>query len=99
MRSLTSGTKKTVVWLLLVGMVFCLFAPLAWAAGNEEKVTNDFADYLLKILQGPVAKILAAVILFAMVISLYQGRYGTAIACGFSFLVLIFLPKLIEVFK
>jgi len=75
-------------------------APYVYAAvGNEEEVVNDFADFLIKILTGPISKILAAVILISGVWALLQGRTNVAVACAFAFLILMFLPKLIESFR
>ncbi|MFH1458698.1 MAG: hypothetical protein ABIG31_06035 [Candidatus Omnitrophota bacterium] len=79
--------------------VFTVIAPFVYAdigTGQEEKVVADFADFIINILTGPVSKILGAVLLIAGVIALLNGKQGVAIACGFGFMILMFIPKILE---
>ena len=49
----------------------------------------------MKILSGPVSKIIAVVLLLSAVLSLFKGQVGVAISCGVGFLLLMFIPKMI----
>ena len=94
----TFTLKVFVLSCLFLG-VFTLAAPCVFAqinTGQEQKVVADFADFLITILTGPVSKILAAVLLIAGVIALLNGKQGVAIACGFGFMILMFIPKILE---
>lgn len=85
--------------LCLVLGVFTTIAPFVYAdigTSQEQKVVSDFADFIINILTGPVSKILGAVLLIAGVIALLNGKQGIAIACGFGFMILMFIPKILE---
>lgn len=86
-----------VFFLILLG--FSLLAPLVYAdvgTTQEQQVVSDFATFVINILTGQVSKILAAVLLIAGVIALLNGKQGVAIACGFGFMILMFIPKILE---
>ncbi len=90
--------KMLALLCLVLGFV-TLVAPFVYAdigTGQEEKVVSDFADFIINILTGPVSKILGAVLLIAGVIALLNGKQGVAIACGFGFMILMFIPKILE---
>ena len=63
---------------------------------QEQQVVGDFATFIINILTGPVSKILGAILLIAGVIALLNGKQGVAIACGFGFMILMFIPKILE---
>lgn len=63
---------------------------------QEQQVVSDFATFIINILTGPVSKILGAILLIGGVIALLNGKQGVAIACGFGFMVLMFIPKILE---
>ena len=60
------------------------------------QVVSDFANFIINILTGPVSKILGALLLIGGVIALLNGKQGVAIACGFGFMILMFIPKILE---
>ena len=74
-------------------------APFVFAAistTEEQQVVSDFATFIINILTGPVSKILGAILLIGGVIALLNGKQGVAIACGFGFMILMFIPKILE---
>ena len=87
-----------VIVCLVLGFV-TVIAPYALADINtsqEQKIVGDFADFIINILTGPVSKILGAILLIAGVIALLNGKQGIALACGFGFMILMFIPKILE---
>lgn len=95
-------TKRVKMAFAIAGIFFAgvvYLAPSALALSGEVQVVNEFAEFLITILTGPVSKILAAVILITGVVNLFQGKTNIAVGCAFAFLVLMFLPKLLESFK
>jgi len=86
--------------------IFCLvlggltlMAPFVYASidtGQAQQVVGDFANFIINILTGPVSKILGAMLLIGGVIALLNGKQGVAIACGFGFMILMFIPKILE---
>jgi len=86
--------------ILLIVLGFAtLLAPYVLAdlnTGQEQQIVGDFADFIINILTGPVSKILGAMLLIAGVIALLNGKQGMAIACGFGFMILMFIPKILE---
>ena len=98
-----SGRRK---FLIRVFMMLCLaigilsaIAPFALAdisTSQEQQVVNDFATFIINILTGPVSKILGAILLIGGVAALLNGKHGIALACGFGFMVLMFIPKILQ---
>ena len=90
---------KTFGVLCLVLGLSMAIAPYVLAeisTSQEQQVVGDFATFIINILTGPVSKILGAVLLIGGVIALLNGKQGTAIACGFGFMILMFIPKILE---
>jgi type IV secretory pathway VirB2 component (pilin) len=99
------GNKKAMkifgIFLLILG--FCaVAAPFVHAdlTGSEQQtqVVGDFADFMINILTGPIAKLLAAVLLISGVVALLNGKQAVAVSCAFAFLILMFIPQLLKVF-
>ena len=85
--------------LCLVLGLSILSAPYVFAqisTTQEQQVVGDFATFIINILTGPVSKILGAILLIGGVIALLNGKQGVAIACGFGFMILMFIPKILE---
>lgn len=83
---------------LVLGLSMAL-APFVLAqisTTQEQQVVGDFATFIINILTGPVSKILGAILLIGGVIALLNGKQGVSIACGFGFLILMFIPKILE---
>ena len=90
---------KTLAVLCLVLGFSMVVAPYVLAdidTTQQQQVVTDFATFIINILTGPVSKILGAILLIAGVIALLNGKQGVAIACGFGFMVLMFIPKILE---
>jgi hypothetical protein len=66
------------------------------STSQEQQVIGDFATFIINILTGPISKILGAMLLIAGVLALLNGKQGLAIACGFGFMILMFIPKILE---
>ncbi|MBI3315088.1 MAG: hypothetical protein HYZ86_04040 [Candidatus Omnitrophica bacterium] len=70
---------------------------LAQAQGGDPvSVVSDFSTQAIAILKGPIAKTLAALVLLAGVGGLLRGRHKLALSCGAAFVILLFLPILLE---
>ncbi len=90
---------KTLAVLCLVLGFSMVVAPYVLAdidTTQQQQVVTDFATFIINILTGPVSKILGAILLIAGVIALLNGKQGVAIACGFGFMILMFIPKILE---
>ena len=91
---------------LRFGVAFCLaltvlttLSPFVLAqvdTSQQQQAVSDFANFIINILTGPVSKILGAMLLIGGVVALLNGKQGVAIACGFGFMVLMFIPKILE---
>jgi len=90
---------RTFAVLCLVLGLSMLAAPYVFAqisTTQEQQVVSDFATFVINILTGPVSKILGAILLIGGVVALLNGKQGVAIACGFGFMILMFIPKILE---
>jgi len=100
------GDVKRKSFILKTFAVLCLVLGLSMAVApfvfaeisttQEQQVVSDFATFIINILTGPVSKILGAILLIGGVIALLNGKQGVAIACGFGFMILMFIPKILE---
>lgn len=90
--------KTFAVLCLVLGfsMAVAPFVLAAISTTEEQQVVSDFATFIINILTGPVSKILGAILLIGGVIALLNGKQGVAIACGFGFMILMFIPKILE---
>ena len=90
---------KSIAVLCLVLGLSIIAAPYVFAqisTSQEQQVVGDFATFIINILTGPVSKILGAILLIGGVIALLNGKQGIAIACGFGFMILMFIPKILQ---
>ena len=93
-----SAHRIFIVLCLVLGIAATI-APYVLAQINtsqEQQVVGDFANFIINILTGPVSKILGALLLIGGVMALLNGKQGVAIACGFGFMILMFVPKILE---
>ena len=79
-------------FLLLISLQHPVFSQ----AEDPEQVVSQNADKIITILKGPVSKLLAAIILLAGVAGLLRGRHKIALSCGVAFVVLLFLPIILQ---
>jgi len=97
-----SSKRRAVRIFAVLGLVLgilAMAAPYVLAQmdmSQERQVVGDFANFVINILTGPVSKILGAMLLIGGVIALLNGKQGVAIACGFGFMILMFIPKILE---
>lgn len=87
------------MFLRIVLMLF-LSASQVFAEDAQDVVTatNDFSTKMLTIFKGPLVKILAGIVLFVGVGGLLRGRYQVAVSCGVAFVLLLFLPIILQYF-
>ena len=82
--------------LFLTAVVMPGLALAQQAQDDPMSAVSDFSTQMIAILKGPIAKILAAIILLAGVGGLLRGRHRLAVSCGVAFVILLFLPMLLE---
>ena len=81
----------------IVKTMLMLFVNISMALADDPlEVSKDFSKQMIDIVKGPVIKVLAAVVLLVGVASLLQGKHKLAVSCGAAFLLLLFLPILLE---
>ena len=75
---------------LILILIFVSIPGLALAqqqsTGDPLAVTSEFSTKMVDILKGPIAKILAALVLLAGIAGLLRGRHKLALSCGAAFL-------------
>ncbi len=89
-------TQRVLTFVLFLTALCLPGLALAQAQGDPMSVVSDFSTQMIAILKGPIAKILAALILLAGVGGLLRGRHKLALSCGAAFVILLFLPILLE---
>ena len=83
-------------WLIMVQVFLLTMVSKVWAesAGDPQADVERYSTKMIAILKGPIAKVLAVVILLACVGALLRGRHKLAISCAIAFIVLLFLQML-----
>ncbi|MBF0485813.1 MAG: hypothetical protein HQL16_04790 [Candidatus Omnitrophica bacterium] len=59
---------------------------------------GNLSAFIVTIITGPVAKIIALVLLLVGIWKIINKDYGTAVGCILALLVLIFLPQILTIF-
>ena len=89
--------KKIVLALCLaLGLLTAIGGVYAQTTGDVESSVGTVSSSLLRILSGPVAKVVAAFLLIMTVVNLLKGKYGIAVASGLGFVILVLLPMFIS---
>ncbi len=60
---------------------------------------NSLAKFIIAVVTGPIAKILALLFLVAAIWKIVHKDYGSALGCVLALLALVFLPQILGVFK
>lgn len=76
--------------------IFLLNVIVTVFADDPQQVVDDFSQKSILMLKGPIAKLLGAVILLTGVASLLRGRHKLAMSCAVAFVMLLFLPILLD---
>lgn len=85
----------------LLGLIMVWTANVWAQSGSEERTVTEFngmAEFMVKVMTGPVAKILALVFLLVGVWKIINKDYGAAVGCVLALLALVFLPNLLGIF-
>ncbi|MBF0330937.1 MAG: hypothetical protein HQL17_03305 [Candidatus Omnitrophica bacterium] len=84
-------------------MQACIFTTLASAqeTGMETETKQQFEDlskFIVTVMTGPVAKIIALILLLVGIWKIIHKDYGSAVGCVIALLTLVFLPQILNVF-
>lgn len=94
MKQVIRGAALITAWLTPV---------VAWAqeSGMETETRTQFdnlSKFIVTVMTGPVAKIIALVLLLVGIWKIIHKDYGSAVGCVIALLALVFLPQLLGVF-
>ena len=81
---------------LVMFNVFFLTLVSSVLADDPKAMVTDYSTKMIEILQGPVSKLFGAIILLVGASALLRGRHAIAISCGLAFVMLLFLPILLQ---
>jgi type IV secretory pathway VirB2 component (pilin) len=93
--------KRVIRW---TGVVAAWLSPIAaWAqeSGMETETKTQFdnlSKFIVTVMTGPVAKIIALILLLVGIWKIIHKDYGSAVGCVIALLALVFLPQLLGVF-
>ena len=88
------------VIVFLMGLLMPVIA-LAQESGMEAETKTQFdnlSKFMVTIMTGPVAKIVALVLLLVGIWKIVNKDYGAAVGCVMALLALVFLPQLLSIF-
>ena len=93
--------KRIIRW---AGLMASWLSPaFAWAqeSGMETETKTQFdnlSKFIVTVMTGPVAKIIALILLLVGIWKIIHKDYGSAVGCVIALLALVFLPQLLGVF-
>ncbi len=87
--------RKLLNTIVSTGLIWLIRISNVWA-GDPMATTTDFSTKMIDIIKGPVLKLSAAVVLLVGAVGLLRGRHKLAVSCGLAFLLLLFLPILLN---
>lgn len=85
----------------LAGWLLALTVQALAQSSMQEETKSQFTDlskFMVTIISGPVAKIIALILLIVGIWKIINRDYGTAVGCILALLVLVFLPQIVSVF-
>jgi len=92
-------------WIMkgMAGIVLWLSPVMAQAqeSGMEAETKTQFdnlSKFIVTVMTGPVAKIIALILLLVGIWKIIHKDYGSAVGCVIALLALVFLPQLLGVF-
>ncbi len=59
---------------------------------------DNLSQFIVTVMTGPVAKIIALILLLVGIWKIINRDYGTAVGCVIALLALVFLPQILGVF-
>ncbi len=74
---------------------------MAQSGGMEDETKQQFdnlSKFIVTVMTGPVAKIIALVLLIVGIWRIINKDYGTAVGCVIALLALVFLPQILNIF-
>lgn len=97
---MTTKIVKTFLSMCFFWQNYTTFVLAQGVAENDVKTElNSLAKFIIAIVTGPIAKILALLFLVAAIWKIVHKDYGSALGCVLALLVLVFLPQILGVFK
>ena len=87
----------------LMGSAWFLMISNAYAqeSGMETETKTQFENlskFIVVVMTGPVAKIIALILLLVGIWKIINKDYGSAVGCVMALLALVFLPQILSVF-
>ena len=85
----------------VVVMMFLAGTARAQESGMETETKTQFdnlSKFIVTVMTGPVAKIVALILLLVGIWKIVHKDYGAAIGCVIALLALVFLPQILNVF-
>ena len=93
--------QRVIRWMGLIALGLNPAAVWAQESGVETETKTQFdnlSKFIVTVMTGPVAKIIALVLLLVGIWKIIHKDYGSAVGCVIALLALVFLPQLLGVF-
>jgi type IV secretory pathway VirB2 component (pilin) len=93
--------KRIIRWMALVAVWLSPVMAFAQESGMETETKTQFdnlSKFIVTVMTGPVAKIIALILLLVGIWKIIHKDYGSAVGCVIALLALVFLPQLLGVF-
>ncbi len=85
----------------VMAMLMFASAVRAQESGMETETKTQFdnlSKFIVTVMTGPVAKIVALILLLVGIWKIVHKDYGAAVGCVIALLALVFLPQILNVF-
>lgn len=88
-------------WVMLLAVWLNPAMVWAQASGMEAETKTQFdnlSTFIVTVMTGPVAKVIALILLLVGIWKIVHKDYGSAVGCVIALLALVFLPQLLGIF-
>jgi type IV secretory pathway VirB2 component (pilin) len=92
---------RVIRWTVVIAVWLRSAAAWAQESGMEAETKDQFdnlSKFIITVMTGPVAKIIALILLLVGIWKIIHKDYGSAVGCVIALLALVFLPQLLGVF-
>jgi type IV secretory pathway VirB2 component (pilin) len=101
MNNKEAGMKRVTRWWGMIVVWLSSSMALAQESGMETETKTQFdnlSKFIVTVMTGPVAKIIALILLLVGIWKIIHKDYGSAVGCVIALLALVFLPQMLGVF-
>ncbi len=85
-------------WIQMSCLTTMVYAQESGMETETKQQFDNLSKFIVTVMTGPVAKIIALILLLVGIWKIIHKDYGAAVGCVIALLALVFLPQILNVF-